>query len=203
MQTPPQFQTNDQYSIDYLNSIAPKQQKTVNRFAVFGLIGAVLVSVVVALVLIANSGGPSINDQLPALQARISTLHDVTEVQQPHLSENQISEANAALTSSLASLDANIQAIMKERKVKELSKKSNPQKTAADALAKTLNDAYQRGTLDRTYTTNMTYHLTLLETQVKKLRKSTKNTEIVEFCDSALSSIELILKSYASFDATK
>ena len=198
----PQFQS-DQYSIDYLNSIAPSQQKTVNRFAVFGLIGAVIASMIVAVILIANSGGPNTNELLPPLQARLSTLHDVTEAQQKHLGENTISEANAALTSSLGSLDANLQTIMEERKVKKLSNKTSTQKTAADALSKTLDDAYQRGTLDRTYTTNMTYELTLLKSQVTKLRKSTSNTELREFCDSALSSIDLILKTYADFDATK
>ena len=60
----PQPQT---YGVDYLNQIAPKQQKTVNRFAIIAMIGGILIAALFAVVLISSSGGPNVNEQLPSL----------------------------------------------------------------------------------------------------------------------------------------
>lgn len=194
-----------EYSIDYLNQIAPKEQKAVNRFAVLGLIGAGILSAIFAVIIIASSSGPSANDQLIPISERIATLQVVTSTEQTHLSEDQISQANASLSSALASMDSNLQAIMKERKIKDSpgSASAKAEKIYAASLTKTLEDSYQRGTLDRTYTSQMTYELTVLKTKVTKLKKSTGSKELLSFCNTSLDNINLILKAYSSFDATK
>ena len=192
-------------TVDYLNQIAPAEQAKVHRFAIIGLIGGVLLAALFILILIANSGGPSANELLPPLAGRIETLQSVTADQQAHLSENQISEANASLSSALSSMDTDIQAIMKDRGVKKTSSKTaiSDETAYKNALSKTLDDSYQRGTLDRTYTAHMTYELTILNSQIAALRQATTNATIRSFCDSATTNINLILKTYSSFDATK
>ena len=194
-----------EYSIDYLNKIAPKEQKTVNRFAVLGLIGAGILSALFAVIIIASSGGPSANDQLIPVSERITTLQTVTKTEQTNLAEDQISEANASLSSALASMSANLQAIMKERGIKTSSgsDSAKTEKVYAASLTGTLSDSYQRGTLDRTYTSQMTYELTVLKTKITKLKESTDSKELQSFCATSLDNINLILKAYASFDATK
>ena len=193
------------YSIDYLNQIAPKEQKTVNRFAVIALIAGVLISALFGMILLSNSGGPSANEQLVPLSLRIATLKSVTASQQKHLNENQINEANAALNSSLTTMNTDIEALMKERKLKtsEKSAAAKTEKAYSDELAKTLDDSYQRGTLDRTYTSQMTYELTVLKSKLTKLQRSTKSKELTEFATSASENIDTVLKAYASFEATK
>ncbi|MGE5299226.1 MAG: hypothetical protein ACM3KF_04265 [Acidobacteriota bacterium] len=193
------------YSIDYLNQIAPKEQKTVNRFAVIALIAGVLISALFGMILLSNSGGPSANEQLTPLSLRIATLKSVTASQQKHLNENQINEANAALNSSLTTMNTDIEALMKERKLKtsEKSAAAKTEKAYSDELAKTLDDSYQRGTLDRTYTSQMTYELTVLKSKLTKLQRSTKSKELTEFATSASENIDTVLKAYASFEATK
>ena len=193
------------YSIDYLNQIAPKEQKAVNRFAVIALIGGVLISALFAIILMSSSGGPNANDQIGSLALRIATLQTVTGEQQKHLTENQISEANAALNSSLTTMNTDVQAIMKERKLKT-AEKSNTTKTEtaySEKLSKTLDDSYQRGTLDRTYTSQMTYELTVLKSKLNKLKRSTKSKELTEFATSGVENIDTVLKAYENFDATK
>jgi len=194
-----------EYSIDYLNQIAPKEQRVVNRFAVFGLIGGGIIAAVFALILITASGGPSANDQLIPISARIATLQSVTKTEQTHLAEDQISQANAALSSSLSSMTTSMNTILTERKLKNDagSSTSKTEKTYATKLTTTLENAYQRGTLDRTYTSQMTYELTVLRSRIAKLKQTTGSKELLSFCDTALSNIDLVLKAYSTFDATK
>jgi hypothetical protein len=197
----------DQYSVDYLNQIAPKEQRTVNRFAVFGLIGGVLMALVVAIVIMANAGGPDFSSQAKSIQSRITTLQTVADAEQPNLKENAISEANSALSSALTSMNADLTALMKAKGIKASSSSSatitKTEKTYAAALQKKLDDSYQRGTLDRTYTTQMTYELTLLRSQLTKLKNTANSKSVAAFCNSAVTNIDTILKAYGNFSATK
>jgi hypothetical protein len=194
-----------EYSIDYLNQIAPKEQRVVNRFAVFGLIGGGIFAAIFALILISASGGPSANDQLIPISERITTLQSVTTTEQTHLAEDQISQANAALSSSLSSMTTSMKTILTERKLKDDagSSSAKAEKAYAAKLTTTLENSYQRGTLDRTYTSQMTYELTVLRSRITKLKQSSGSKEILSFCDTALSNIDLVLKAYSTFDATK
>ncbi len=193
------------YSIDYLNQIAPKETKAINRFSVIALIAGVLISALFGIILLSSAGGPSVNDQLDPLYQRITTLKSVTADQQKHLNENQINEANAALNSSLTTMSTDIQAVMKERGIKTStsSTAAKAEKTYSAALAKTLEDSYQRGTLDRTYTSQMTYELTVLRAKLTKISSGTKSTAILTFTASGIEDIDTILKTYSSFEATK
>ena len=203
--TPAPGVAESNYSIDYLNQIAPKETKVVNRFAVIALIAGVLISALFGVILLSNSGGQSANDQLTPIALRIATLKTVTAGQQKHLNENQINEANAALNSSLTTMNTDIQAIIKERKLKSSDKSTTAktEKTYSDKLAKTLDDSYQRGTLDRTYTSQMTYELTVLKSKLAKLKRSTKNKQLTEFATSSTENIDTVLKTYSTFEATK
>lgn len=194
-----------EYSIDYLNQIAPKEQRVVNRFAVFGLIGGGIFAAIFALILISTSGGPSANDQLIPISERIATLQSVTTTEQTHLAEDQISQANAALSSSLSSMTISMKTILTERKLKDDagSSSAKAEKAYAAKLTATLENSYQRGTLDRTYTSQMTYELTVLRSRITKLKQTSGSKEILSFCDTALTNIDLVLKAYSTFDATK
>ncbi len=200
----PSDQMRQEYSIDYLNKIAPQQQKTVNRFAVFGLIGAVIFSAIFAVMLMSNSGAPSANSQLLPVSERITTLQTVSAAQQTELNEVQIAEANAALSSALTSMSTDMGKLLTARKLKTGTKAQVATETAyAASLSKTLSDAYQRGTLDRTYTTQMTYELSVLRGKLTKLKQGSKAKDITDFCDSGIANIDTVLKAYSSFNATK
>lgn len=200
--TPP-----SQYSVDYLNQIAPKQQKTLNRFALFGLIGGVLMIAVVAIVIIANAGGPDFSSQAKSIQSRITTLQTVADAEQPHLNENAISEANSSLSSALTSMNTDLTTLMKSKGLKTSSKSSatisKSEKDYAAALQKKLDDSYQRGTLDRTYATQMTYELTKLRSSLQKLKNSANSKSVSAFCTTAITNIDAILKAYGNYATAK
>jgi hypothetical protein len=202
--TQPQLTTQQrqEYSIDYLNEIAPKQQKTVNKFAVFGLIGGVLLAVVAAVFMLSSSGGPDIKTQAKDIQGRIATLQAVTDAQQTHLKEPALSEANATLSTTLSSMNTEFTTLLKTRKI-VISKAVLPaEKTYAETLTKKLDDSYQRGTLDRNYPTQMTYELTLLRSKIKKLRVAASSKTVSAFCDTATTNIDIILAAYTKYNAT-
>ena len=126
-----------------------------------------------------------------------------TAEQQPHLNVNQISEANAALRTTLSTMNIDITAIMKERKLKADKDLTAKETAYREKLSKSLNDSHQRGTLNRTYTSQMRYELTLLRSQVVTLKKAGSTDAIKKLCNNGIENIDLILKSYASFDASK
>ncbi|NCU38337.1 hypothetical protein EOL96_04755 [Candidatus Saccharibacteria bacterium] len=190
------------YGIDYLNQIAPPTQKRINKFAVFGLIGGVLAAVVFAVILIANSGGPDLSTQAKAISGRIATLQSVTDAQQPRLKETALNEANATLSTALSSMETEFAALLKERKITTKSVVST-EKTYAATLTKKLDDSYQRGTLDRTYPSQMTYELTLLRSKIKKFDQTANSKSIGEFSDTAITNIDAILAAYARSSATQ
>ena len=193
--------TVEHYGVDYLSQIAPQQQRSINRFAVIALIGGVLISALVAVILMFGAGGPDATQQLTPVSLRIGTLKTVTKEQQLHLKESQISEANAALNSSLATMETDIQSIMQQRKIKvnANSAPSKSEKSYASKLSTTLDNSYQRGTLDQIYTSQMTYELSLLKSNLSKLKRSSKSTEINSFSDSAIKNINTILAAYEKF----
>ncbi len=200
----PAYQDPDRandYTVDYLNSIAaPAQQKIVSKFAIFGMIGGVLIAAIIGVILFSAPKGKTTSDLIPALASRIDTLSKVTKAQQKHLSENRLAETNAALNSSLGTMDTDIKKIIEDQKIKKSQSKTTitAEEAYATMLTKTFDDAYQRGTLDRTYLSQMTYELTILEKQINSVKKTSKNKDIKAFCDNALANVELVLKSYTA-----
>ena len=202
LNSPAPAATPDDYTtVDYLNRIAPLEERTVNRFAVFGLIGAVLTAVVVIFIVITSSQGPNSNEMLLPISQRVDTLGTVAKAETTKLVQIEIAEANASLSSTLTSMKAQLETIMKSKKIKTANSAS--EKKYLESIEKKLNDAHQKGILDRTYTTQMTYELSLLKTQINKLKRATKNKDITEFCDASIKNINTILAAYDKFSASK
>lgn len=201
---PQQVSPNDPYPLDYLNQIAPVEKKSVNKFAVFALIGSVLLVAIAAVILFASSGPPDFSTQAKAVQSRITTLQTVADAQQSHLKETAISEANSSLASALTSMDAELSTIMKTKGIKKSpAAAKSTEKAYADALSKKLDDSYQRGTLDRTYAAQMTYELTVLKSRLNRMKNSANSKSVTTYVNSAVVNIDAILKAYSKFSATK
>lgn len=178
-----------------------------NKIGIFALIGGVLAAVAIAVFMILGSGGPDFATQAKDIQGRINSLMTVADSQQTHLKENDISLANSTLSSALTTMNTDLVTIMKARGVKGASTgKVNPTKTEqayAETLQKKLDDAYQRGTLDRNYTSQMTYELTILRGKLTKLKNSGKSKSVTEFSNTAIKNVDAILAAYNNFSATK
>ena len=149
---------DDYNTVDYLNRIAPQEQHTINRIAIFALIGTVIASVIIILILIINPGASDANSLIQPIRDRTDTLNKVVDENE----ENYL-----------------------------------------EALQKKLNDSYQKGKLDSSYATAMTYELTILKSQLNKLKKVSDSKSIRSFCDESINNINVILKAYHDFASTK
>lgn len=190
----------DTLGTSYLNQIAPTQIKTVNRFAVFGLIGGFLVIVIAIVAVMLSSGGPDISARANSLNRRITTIQTIADSQQKRIQSSSISEANTALSSVLKTMNTDLSSLIKTLKLGSKNSKtsSSTETKYLEALQAELENAHLRGTLDRTYAPLMTLELTKLRNQLLNLKNASQSKAIDEFCASSITNIEAVLKSFES-----
>lgn len=194
------------FPVDYLNEIAPKQQPVqMNRFAVFGLIGGVLLLAFSAVMMMVNSQ-PNYTKQAQSTLARIETLQAATKEQQSRLTENELSSMNTTLTTSLGSMGTELKSSLKDAKIKTelLGDAKKTEKAYSDKLSKTLEDAYLTGSLDRVYAREMSYQLSILKSYLQKLKTASGNRKaIADYVATNSKTLDAATKSFSNFTSTK
>lgn len=194
------------FPVDYLNEIAPKQQPVqVNRFAVFGLIGGVLLLAFAIVMMMVNSQ-PNYTKQAQSTLARIETLQAATKEQQSRLTENELSSMNTTLTTSLGSMGTELKSSLKDAKIKTelLGDAKKTEKAYSDKLSKTLEDAYLTGSLDRVYAREMSYQLSILKSYLQKLKTASGNRKaIADYVATNSKTLDAATKSFSNFTSTK
>ena len=194
------------FPVDYLNEIAPKQQPVqVNRFAVFGLIGGVLLLAFAIVMMMVNSQ-PNYTKQAQSTLARIETLQAATKEQQSRLTENELSSMNTTLTTSLGSMGTELKSSLKDAKIKTelVGDAKKTEKAYSDKLSKTLEDAYLTGALDRVYAREMSYQLSILKSYLQKLKTASGNRKaIADYVATNSKTLDAATKSFSNFTSTK
>ena len=194
------------FPVDYLNEIAPKQQPVqINRFAVFGLIGGVLLLAFAIIMMMVNSQ-PNYTKQAQSTLARIETLQAATKEQQSRLTENELSSMNTTLTTSLGSMGTELKSSLKDAKIKTelVGDAKKTEKAYADKLSKTLEDAYLTGALDRVYAREMSYQLSILKSYLQKLKTASGNRKaIADYVATNSKTLDAATKSFSNFTSTK
>lgn len=200
-QPPAQPQPQPQYSIDYLNNIAPKQQKnTPNKLLVIIGILVILLIVAVAAIGLSGLGGASSGTKLQTLAARLDNLQDVSEKAQPHVKNNQLRGTNSSLTLYLANANRDIAEPLKNNgiDVKKLDK-SIVAKEKNAALTTTLEDARLNAIYDRTYAREMNYQLSTTLLLMDDINASTKSKSLQTFIATTKSNLEPIEEQMSDF----
>ena len=194
------------FPVDYLNEIAPKQQPVqMNRFAVFGLIGGVLLLAFAIVMMMVNSQ-PNYTKQAQSTLARIETLQAATKEQQSRLTENELSSMNTTLTTSLGSMGTELKSSLKDAKIKTelVGDAKKTEKAYSDKLSKTLEDAYLTGSLDRVYAREMSYQLAILKSYLQKLKTASGNRKaIADYVATNSKTLDAATKSFSNFTSTK
>ena len=194
------------FPVDYLNEIAPKQQPVqMNRFAVFGLIGGVLLLAFAIVMMMVNSQ-PNYTKQAQTTLARIETLQAATKEQQSRLTENELSSMNTTLTTSLGSMGTELKSSLKDAKIKTelIGDAKKTEKAYSDKLSKTLEDAYLTGALDRVYAREMSYQLSILKSYLQKLKTASGNRKaIADYVATNSKTLDAATKSFSNFTSTK
>ena len=194
------------FPVDYLNEIAPKPQPVqMNRFAVFGLIGGVLLLAFAIVMMMINSQ-PNYTKQAQSTLARIETLQAATKEQQSRLTENELSSMNTTLTTSLGSMGTELKSSLKDAKIKTelVGDAKKTEKAYSDKLSKTLEDAYLTGALDRVYAREMSYQLSILKSYLQKLKTASGNRKaIADYVATNSKTLDAATKSFSNFTSTK
>lgn len=207
-QQPAPVTTVNQYPVDYLNQIAaPTHVKKMNPFVLFGLLGALLLAVGIALVVMVQAAAPpSVSSQLYAAQARLDTIVKVTSEQGSHLTQNKLSSINSTLGATTKSMQANLTSYMTTRGLKSAAAKAAATKTETayyNDVSQRLNDSYLTGTLDRTYPSELTYQLTILKSKLQKIKVAANSKAFNAFYDQNVPTLDTMVKQLSAFQSTE
>jgi hypothetical protein len=194
-----------QYSIDYLNQIAPAPAKK-NLFGNRLLVaiaggGLVLVLLVGALSLLSGGSGPTKNMQTFA--ARVQTLEKIVSSAQKNIKSNDLRATNSNLSIFLANTDQGMTDPLEKNgvSVTKLDKTITTAESGTDLSAK-LEDARLNAVFDRTYSREMSYQLTALETLMKTIYGETKSKSMKSYLQTTDDSLVPIKKQFDTFNAT-
>lgn len=193
-----------QYSIDYLNQIAPPPQKQgmSNRLFMMVIGGGVLLAVIVGLMML-SSGGSGPTQKMQTLAARVQTLEKITSGAQRNIKSNDLRGANSNLSIFLANTDQGMTAPLEKNgvSVTKLDKTIVAAEKGDDLSAK-LEDARLNAVFDRTYAREMSYQLTALENLMNSIYKSTGSKSMKSFLQTTEDSLVPIRKQFNSFNET-
>lgn len=194
-----QFQ-QPQYSIDYLNQIAPQQHKpklALPRFVIPMLIAAVVLFVAMAGFAAARGGSSS---DLPTIAMRLQSLQTVADGAQSKIKSNQLRVTNSNLSLYLTNANRDI-AIPLKATGSDPTKITPSTAIKADttALTNTLEDARLNAIYDRVYARNMDYELSTLLLQMAQLRKATSSTSTQTFIDATSANLKTTQTQFANY----
>lgn len=198
---PDQQQPN--YSIDYLNQIAPQAPKRQfdPKFRLIAIILGVATIVTILLVIITSIGGTP-KGSLQQLAARLATTETIATEAQSNLKSSELRSLNGSLKILLTNTNRDIAAPLKLSGI-NVSKldKAVAAKENGDALKKTLEDARLNATYDRTYAREMSYQLETIVLQMQQLYSKTSSESLKTFLSTSYKNIEPIQKQFSEFNA--
>lgn len=192
-----------QYSIDYLNEIAPPSQKPgmSSKLFLFVVGGGLLLAVAVGLMLM-TSGGGGPKEQMQTLAARMLTLQTIASESQKTIKSGELRSTNSNLSILLANANRDIAEplLNNDVDVKKLDKEIVAQENGEE-LKKTLEDARLNAVFDRTYAREMAYQLDTIAALMGDIHASTKSKSLKEFLINADKNFQPINKQFTDFNA--
>lgn len=197
-------QSPTQYSIDYLNQIAPKAPKKPlnNRILILAAGGGILLILIVGILSLLG-GGSTPTTNMETLSARLTTLTKITTDSQKNIKSNQLNGINSNLNIFLTNADHDIITPLKNNGIDP----ANIDKTitAAEngsALTAKLDDARLNAVFDRTYAHEMSYQLATVHALMQSIYNATKSGSMKSFLQTSDTNLSTIKKQLDDFYAT-
>jgi predicted outer membrane protein len=189
---------------DYLNQIAPQAPKrkmvlTKKQLVVVGgLVGAILLVIVLAIVV----GLSSNKNPLQQLAARLQSTQTIAASASTLINNSQLSALNSNLTIYLANTNRDIAVILLKENidVKKLDGSIVTSESGTDVTAR-LNDARLNAVYDSTYAREMAYRLNTIVALMSQIDESTHNKDLKTFLDSALINLKPTQQAFSNFSA--
>lgn len=193
----------NQYPVDYLNQIAPQQQKPgISPKLMMGLIGGVILVAIIAVIAL-NSGGAGPVQKMQTLAARLETLQKISDKSQKNIKSGQLRGTNSNLTIFLTNTNRDLVEPLAKNgvDVKKIDKTIET-KEKGEELTQKLEDARLNAVFDRTYTREMTYQLDTVVALMEEIYNSTNSKVLKEFLVKTDDDLQPIKKQLSDFNAT-
>jgi len=192
----------NQYSIDYLNQIAPQQKKQGmnNKLFLGVIVGAILVALVIGLMFISKvASGPT--QKMQVLAAQLSTLQSISSKAQVDIKSNALRATNSSMTLLLTNTNRDIVVPYKNNGVdtSNLDKTIVAEESGA-TLTQALEDARLNAIYDRTYAREMAYQLATIIAGMKDIYSSTNSASLKTFLNSTYNNLQPIETQFANFN---
>lgn len=191
------------YSIDYLNQIAPQAPKKQfdAKFRLIAIILGIATIVTILLVVVSSFAGNSKND-MQQLAARLATTEKLATDAQKNLKSSELRSLNGSLKILLTNTNRDIAEPLKLNgiTVAKLDKAIVAKENGAKVIA-TLEDARLNATYDRTYAREMSYQLETIVLQMKELYASTSSQSLKTFLDTSYKNIQPLQKQFSELNA--
>lgn len=190
-----------QYSIDYLNQIAPQEKRRAsNDKLFFGVMGAgLIIALIIGVTLLSNSGGPSLTIQLQNLAAQLTTLQQVANSANTSIQSNQLQGINANLAIQLTNANQAITTPLKNNGVPAAIPQSIISENSDSTLISQLKDAKLNAVYDRVYSTNMTYELSNVLIQMRIIGKESQSKSLSTFINTTEANLQPIYTQLQQF----
>lgn len=173
-----------QYTIDYLDQIAPKQSSALgDNKLFFGVIGlGIIVVIVFAFALITGGSGPSQTSRIQTLAARLQSMQKIASDSQQNITNNHLQSINASLSIQLTNTKSAMVKPLGTTGVDttKLPKDVQTTESLSDVSAK-LADAKLNATFDRVYANEMNYELSDTFILMREIDNGTKNKTVKDF----------------------
>jgi len=193
----------NQYSIDYLNQIAPPEKKPAMNNKMFFLVigGGLLIAIVVGiLALSSGSGGPK--EQLQTLSVRLGTLKTISDASQKSIKSGALRNANSNLQISLSNANRDIAEPLKANGITAEGVSEKVKKAEnGEALTKKLEDARLNAVFDRIYAREMGFQLDKTITLMKTIHNSTSSKSLKTFLETTSTNLDPIKKQFNDFNS--
>jgi len=203
---PEQQQPNQpqQYSIDYLNQIAPQPKKPgLNRRLFLVIIGGGLVLVLIVGVLtLFSSGSNGPTQKMETLAARLKTLQTISDNAQPNIKSNSLRSTNSTLDILLTNANRDIITPLSKNNIdiKNIDKSITATENGS-ALSQKLSDAKLNAVFDRTYASEMNYQLNTVLVLMQDIYTRVNSKSMKDFINTTTTNLQPIEKQFDNFNA--
>jgi hypothetical protein len=191
-----------QYSIDYLNNIAPAPQKPgINkRLLILVAGGGVILLIILGSIFAALLNGGGSGDKLQTLAARLQTLQTVAHDAQVNIKSNDLRTTNSSLDIYLTNANRDIATPLESRGVNpEKLDKSIVAREAGTELTDALEDARLNAVYDRTYAREMSYQLATVTALIADIDTSTNDSALKKYLETTRANLTPIEEQLANF----
>lgn len=174
-------------------SSAPLFSGTMKKFLIIAAVLFVGI-IITAIILSSLKTTPLTFDQL---KLRTDNLNSSINVYQPRVKSTSLRASSTSLRTILTNISTNITPLVTEEPAETIIAEETTIKSSLDA---TLEHAKLTGTLDRVYSTQMSYEVKRLMTLISTLAAASSKPEIVNFLTETYQSLDILLPTFTEYE---